>query len=180
MTRAGADSTESRERLVVPAPGQAWLVVHARPRAEKKLVQYCGQQGMATYLPLRTKVHRYGNRERAFSSPLFPGYVFCVATPAQRSLVMQNRHAAHVLDVFDQARLVEQLRQIDQALATGDVLEVMPYLESGRRVRVLAGPLKGLEGLVLRSKSNTRIVINVDMIRQAVAMEVDSAWLGPA
>jgi transcription antitermination factor NusG len=59
-------------------------------------------------------------------------------------------------------------------------VEVLPYLEKGGHVRVLAGPLKGLEGSVLRSKSSTRIVINVDMIRQSVAVEVDAAFLGPA
>lgn len=180
MTRSAALGTAAGAALEVAPAGRAWLVAHARPRCEKKIVQFCGQQGMPSYLPLRTKIHRYGARERAFSSPLFPGYVFCVADPAQRSLLAQNRYAAHVLDVVNQAQLVGQLRQIDLALASGDVMEVMPYLEAGRRVRVLAGPLKGMEGLVLRSKSRTRIVINVDMIRQAVAMEVDSAWLGPA
>lgn len=65
-------------------------------------------------------------------------------------------------------------------LASQDLVEVMPFLERGRRVRVTAGPLRGLEGMVQRVKGRTRIVLNVDMIRQAVSIEVDSACLGPA
>jgi transcriptional antiterminator RfaH len=165
----------------LPAPtGEArWVVVHTRPRAEKKLAEFGRQQKMTVFLPLHQRLHRYGARERVFSSPLFAGYVFCLADPAGRRLLQQNRHAANVLEVLDQAQLVQQLRQIQSALCLGDLLEVMPYLESGHRVRVLAGPLRGAEGIVLRVKGKSRIVLNVDMIRESVAVEVDSAMLGP-
>jgi transcriptional antiterminator RfaH len=159
---------------------RAWAVLHSRPRCEKKIADYCDRNKLPCYLPLRKKIHRYGARERSFWSPLFPGYVFCVVTPLQKSEVRQNRYVANLLDVVDQKTLVEQLRQIDRALTVGDVVEVMPYLEAGRRVSVTSGPMKGLEGLVLRVKGRTRVVINVDMIQQSVAVEVDSAWLSPA
>jgi len=164
-----------------PAPsGQAWLVVHARPRAEKKIVTFCRTCGLTAYLPLRSKTHTYGNRKRSFDSPLFPGYVFCVADPAGRTLLRQNEHAANVLDVYDQAGLLAQLRQVQLALQAGQIVEVLPYLEAGHRVRVTAGPLKGLEGVVMRAKGRTRIVINVDMIQQSVVAEVEGEFLAPA
>lgn len=135
---------------------------------------------MPAYLPLRRKVHRYGGRERAFWSPLFPGYLFCVATAPGRSTLRQNQHVANLLEVLDQARLIDQLRQIRQALSVDDVLEVMPYLAAGHRVQVTAGPFKGLEGVVLRVKGRAKVVLNVDMIQQAVCVEVESTWLAPA
>ena len=61
----------------------------------------------------------------------------------------------------------------------GKDYEVMPYLEKGKWVRVKSGPLKGLEGIVQRMKGKTRVVLNVDMIKQAVAMEIDSSILAP-
>jgi transcription antitermination factor NusG len=65
-------------------------------------------------------------------------------------------------------------------LTVGEVVEVMPYLDAGRRVKVTGGAMKGLEGIVSRLKGKTRVIINVDMIRQSVAVEVDGAWLAPA
>jgi transcription antitermination factor NusG len=87
---------------------------------------------------------------------------------------------ANLLAVVDQARLLDQLRQIRIALASGDCVEVLPFLEAGRPVRVVAGPFRGLEGIITRIKGHTRVVLNVDMIQQSVAVEVDSAWLEPA
>lgn len=166
--------------LQMPPAGRFWTVLHTRPRCEKKVVDFCTRTGVPVYLPLRKKVHRYGARERVFLSPLFPGYTFCIVSQPERSTLRQNRHVANVLDVVDQGKLVEQLRQVRQALEVGDVAEVMPYLEQGRHVRVTGGALKGLEGIVVRVKGKTRVVLNVDMIRQSVAVEVDSAWLAPA
>jgi len=177
MTHAA--SPDSDEALVLPPAGSAWVVVHARPRCEKKVAEFARQLKCPCYLPLHTRHHRYGARERSFSSPLFAGYVFCMADDAARRMLRQNRHTANLLEVADQAQLVGQLRQVRAALESGQLVEVMPFLESGRRVRVVAGPLRGFEGIVVRVKGQTRIVLNVDMIREAVAVEVDSAALGP-
>lgn len=166
--------------LTMPAADRFWIVVHARPRCEKRIVDYCRLNGFPVYLPLRKKVHRYGVRERVFWSPLFPGYAFCVVSMAQRASLRQNRYVANLLEVVAQQNLVNQLQQIRMALQAGDVLEVMPYLEKGKTVRVMGGPFKGLEGIIARIKGQTKVVINVDMIQQSVAVEVDSAYLGPA
>jgi transcriptional antiterminator RfaH len=179
MSMPSTPAPTSGELLRVPAEGRSWAVLHVRPRCEKKAARVCEQQDVPVYLPLRQKVHRYGGRERKFWSPLFPGYAFCVADAVQRGFLRQNRYVARVLDVHDQAQLVNQLRQIRRALEVGDVLDVMPYLEAGKTVRVTAGPLKGLEGIVARVKGRTRVIINVDMIQQSVAVEVESSFLAP-
>lgn len=171
----------ARIRFTVPPAGQEWVVLHCRPRCEKKVVDVCEREGMAAYLPVRKKKHRYGARVRVFDVPLFSGYVFCVAHTDRKQWLKQNRWIANVLEVLDQQKLADQLAQIDRALTAGDaVVEVMPYLEKGKWVRVTAGPLRGLEGMVLRVQCKTKVVLNVDMIRQSVVVEVDSAFLAPA
>lgn len=166
--------------LQVPETPRAWVVLHTRPRCEKKLAAFCERSEFPVYLPLRRRIHRYGARRREFWSPLFPGYVFSMSTPAGRTTLRQNQYVARLLEVLDQEKLVGQLRQISQALAVDDVVEVLPYLARGRQVRVLAGPFKGLEGIVQRVKGRTKVVLNVDMIQQAIRVEVDSSCLGPA
>ena len=156
-----------------------WAVVQTRARCEKKIAALCAKDGVKTYLPLRTKTHRYGARERSFSSPLFPGYVFARADRTACRDLLQQRDVARVLRPADPARLLHQLRQIRDALDKADLPEVLPFLQEGRTVRVCGGSLAGLEGVVARWQGTTRVFLNVEMIGQSVALEVDPQLLEP-
>src|SRR4029077_10218776 len=55
-----------------------------------------------------------------------------------------------------------------------------PYLQEGQRVRIDAGPLSGVEGILVRSRPNRGLlVISVDLLRQSVAVEVDCTLVTP-
>lgn len=59
-------------------------------------------------------------------------------------------------------------------------IEPHPYLVIGERVRIKAGPMAGMEGVLIRKKNNFRVVLALDVIMQCVAVEVDAADLEPA
>lgn len=179
MHRALNQSMDTAEPLAVTDDFE-WIVLHARPRCEKKIILACEIQPVRFYLPLQQTRHRYGGRQRDFEKPLFPGYVFCQSLPKNRIWFKQNQLVANVLVVEDQQKLVDQLNQIQRALEAGRVVEVMPYLEAGRPVKITGGPLKGLEGVIDRQKGDERFVIHVEMIQQSLALEIDSSLLSPA
>jgi len=156
-----------------------WFVVHCRPRCEKKVAVYCDSKSLVHYLPVMTKSHRYGKRVRAYTSPVFAGYLFVLADSTGRALVRQHQRVANVLEVGDQATLISQLEQIKLALEQNEAFELFPHLAAGMKVVVQAGPLKGVEGYVVRLKNKTRIVLNIDFIQQALAVEVEAEWLLP-
>jgi len=54
-----------------------------------------------------------------------------------------------------------------------------PYLTIGRRVKVVRGPLNGAQGILLRVKTNWRIVISIDAIMRSVSVEIDEADVAP-
>jgi transcription antitermination factor NusG len=54
-----------------------------------------------------------------------------------------------------------------------------PFIRVGERVRVRAGPLAGTEGILVREKSAYRVVINVDLLNRAVAVEVERDLIEP-
>ncbi len=170
---------EDHDELRVYAEPMRWVVVHTRPRCEKKLAESARRERIPVYVPLQSRTHTYGSRKRTFESPLFTGYAFCCADPAQRDWIRQNQFTANVLAVPNQEQLVEQLRQLHAALEAGLLIEVMPYLEAGHRVRVTSGPLRGFEGTVLRIQGRTRVLLSIEMIRQAAAVEIDSSLLAP-
>ena len=92
-------------------------------------------------------------------------------------MLSQNRYVANLLRTSRQDELVAQLRDIVKTLAAGRGLQVEEYFQSGTRVRIASGPLRGVEGIVLRRKGRTRVLVGVDLIRQAVSVEVDLADL---
>jgi transcription antitermination factor NusG len=46
-------------------------------------------------------------------------------------------------------------------------------------VRVTHGPLEGIEGILLRKKNTFRLVLSMEMLRKAVAVEVDTSMVEP-
>lgn len=80
---------------------------------------------------------------------------------------------ANLIKVKDQQKLLDELLQIEQALRAGAPLTPYKYLKAGQRCRVIAGPLLGLEGIVVKTPKATRLVLQVDMLGQAASVEVD-------
>lgn len=157
------------------ALGASWWVAHTRSRHEKALADELGQIGVFCYLPLCQSVTRSRTTRRVTRSvvPVFPGYLFFAADDEQRHRAMGTNHIARTLPVLDVAGLVGQLRQIDLALRSGEPIARSARLAEGDHVRVIAGPLMGLEGVVTRWRSAVRIVLNVEILGQSVTVEVD-------
>jgi len=59
-------------------------------------------------------------------------------------------------------------------ISQGTRAEPHPFLTVGRRVRIAAGPLKGMPGVLLKKKGSYRFVISIELIQRSVAIEVDA------
>lgn len=148
-----------------------WHVLHVRPRCEKKLAIYCDSANLEHYLPLRTERKFYQRRKVEVWKPLFPGYVFASFSPLQRVLVLKSQQIVRVLGVNDQIGFLDELNQIRKALEVNPGLSACPAVVRGTRVRIIAGPFQGLEGIVSTLKGQTRVVLNVNMVGQGVPLE---------
>jgi transcription antitermination factor NusG len=133
------------------------------------------------FLPVYESVRQWKDRRMKLQLPLFPGYVFV-------QLALRDR--LRVLEVPGVAKLVgfngsptalpqEEIELLRASLADGVRAEPHPYLKIGRRVRVKAGPLRGMEGILAQRKNRSRFVISVDLIRRSVAVEVEGLELEP-
>jgi transcription antitermination factor NusG len=71
---------------------------------------------------------------------------------------------------------IEALRN---SLAHRVPAESHPYLRAGHRVQVVSGPLAGTEGILVRKKDKLRVVISIEAIRRAVAVEIDQSDIEP-
>jgi len=154
-----------------------WWVAHCKARNEKALAKFLTRREIGYFLPLREKLTvRKGRRYKALL-PLFSGYVFFNGDRDSRYLALTSNRIAQVIEVVDQPKLVHELIQIHLALSKGARLDPHPHLKEGDCCRVIAGPLKGTEGILLRKKNQTKLVLQVDMLGQAAAMEIDADLL---
>ncbi|MDD4310312.1 MAG: hypothetical protein PHO32_08030, partial [Candidatus Cloacimonetes bacterium] len=58
--------------LILPQGDSRWMVIHTKPRCEKKLAEYAKQNSITYYLPQFTKSRIYQRRKVDFASVMFP------------------------------------------------------------------------------------------------------------
>jgi len=150
--------------------------VHTKPRAEKKLVRFLESVRVGHFLPTLLRRHEYGGRKvRTNWVPLFPGYVFLLEERIDRSLLFRSGAVVQFLPVPRPEELYSDLQSLWLTLSAkpGAVREAL--YQPGVPVEVVAGPLKGAVGeLVKCKKGGERLLICVHMFNQAVSVEIDS------
>jgi transcription termination/antitermination protein NusG len=177
---------EQESGIVVPQlqPDEpAWYALYTRSRFEKKVMAEIADRSVEVFLPMREVLSRWKDRKKKVWFPLFPGYVFVyhVNTPANRYRILNLPGAVHFIGFNGQATPIptEQIEGVRRFLETDLSVDPYPYIQVGRRVEVIAGPLKGIQGKLVQKKGRFRFVLQVDLIRQAVSVEIDASDVLP-
>ena len=155
----------------------SWHVLYLRPRCEKKMASFAHGMSMDFSLPLRQETRIYQYRKVVFEKPVFPGYFFVRADPRERNELLKTNNVVRIIMPPDEPQLIYELDQIRMALTVDPTLGACQALRKGSRVRIKGGPFTGIEGLVRGNKGMGKVRLNVDLIGQAVAIEVDRELL---
>ena len=156
-----------------------WLVCHTKPRCEKKFAALMQAEKFEHYLPLVDSVRKYAQQTKRFTKPLFPGYVFAQVPIERKTRIYQQELLARAIIVEDEATFLRQLADVKAIVASGFELSVMPLLTKGRRVKILGGPLHGLEGFVDNPANPQGVVLSVDVLQQGLLVRVPANQLQP-
>ena len=151
-----------------------WLAVYTAPRHEKQVSIQLEQRAVECLLPLYQTVRRWKTGPALVSLPLFPGYVFAHVDGLERRRVLELSSVLKIVgNRFGPSPLPDcDIEALHRSVASG-LAEPHPYLTIGNRVRVIRGPLKGIEGVLVRKKGGMKVVIAMDIIMQSVAVEVN-------
>lgn len=150
-----------------------WWVAHTKSRNEKALAHDLISRNMSYFLPMSWKVRRKSRRTIRSLLPLFGGYLFFCGNENERTELWRTDRVANLIEVKDQQKLIKELVQIEQALRAGAPLVPHKYIRTGQKCKVIAGPLLGLQGVVVKTKGAMRLVLQVDMLGQAASVEID-------
>lgn len=156
-----------------------WIVFHTKPRQEKAFARDLVNFKIPFFLPLTPKTNLIRGRKVHSYVPIFGGYVFLYVDESQRTKSLSTNRVASTLPVEDQVRLVSDLRNIQQLIATDAPLTVESRLVAGQKVRIKSGPMAGLEGVVEKRRAKSVLYVAVTMLQQCARMEIDDYLLEP-
>ncbi len=161
-----------------PSPPR-WMAVYTKARQEKALARHLLQHEVRFYLPLVTKQNMIRGRVVQTWLPLFSGYLFVQGGEAERLHCLTSNRVSQIIEVHDSATLTHDLQNIQRLIQADAPLTVERRLQPGQLVRVVAGPMMGLEGMVVTYRGKTKLVISVQFLQQGVSLKIDGCVLEP-
>ena len=154
-----------------------WYALFTRYQHEKLVATALSNKSYDVYLPLYRAVHRWQDRDKQLLVPLFPCYLFLRGGLDRQLPILTTPGLLHIVSWGGRPAAIPQA-QIDavkQILGSGLPVQSHAYMRCGDRVRVRSGPLMGLEGILEREKGQARLVLSMEMLGRAAAVEIE-AW----
>ena len=152
-----------------------WYALYLRSRYEKKVYEDLGKKNVEAFLPLIEEVRIWTDRKKKIQEPLFRGYIFVKTDLRDKEMILITDGVVRFVGINHKpSSQIEWLRRV-----IGESKEVQheEFLKVGERVKIIAGPLSGIEGIVSRTNGDSRVVISIAAIEQSVSVRVSSDYL---
>lgn len=161
--------------------GKLWYAVYTRAQHQKQVAVQLEGRAVECFLPLYESVRRWKDRRVVLQLPLFPSYVFVHLERSERRQVQQTPGVVHLVGFGGVPCPIPdaEIEALQVCLARKVRMKPHPYLTVGRRVLVRSGPMEGLEGILVRRKSDYRLVLSIDSISSSVCVELDAIDVVP-
>jgi transcription antitermination factor NusG len=163
-------------------PDQQWFAIWVRSRHEQVVREQLEQKRFEAFLPTITKWSRWKDRKKKIDWPLFPGYCFARFNPIDILPILKCTGVVNIVSFEGKPAPIPEFELESIRLLVGSELQYdpCPMIREGMMVEVVHGPLKGVIGRLLRKDApKARLVLSVDLIGQAVSVEVDASDVKP-
>ncbi|MBA3888491.1 MAG: antitermination protein NusG, partial [Acidobacteria bacterium] len=120
---------------------------------------------------------RWKDRRKKIDWPLFPGYCFARFDSRERIPILQCSGVVNIVSFDGEVATIPayEIEGIRQLVQSDLQFDPCPFIREGMLVEVVHGPLKGIVGRLQRKGAHARLVLSVDLIGQAVSVELDAA-----
>jgi transcription antitermination factor NusG len=157
-------------------PEELWFAVVAKSRWELRTADALRHKYYEVFLPLEFS-DPLGPRSARAARPLFPGYLFCRFDPVHRLPVLMTAGVCSIVGFGRVPAPVEESEIDSLRLVVEAKVPTAPfaYVDIGAWVRILKGPLRGLEGILLEHRDSHKLIVSVTLLRRSVAVTVDAS-----
>jgi transcription antitermination factor NusG len=152
-----------------------WYAVKVRVGAERMAVMALTYHGVTSYWPHITRTRQYADRAKTVDVSLMPGYLFCKVNAAVKTRVLSTAGVNGIVSLGSHPTPIpdREIEAVRRAVEAGG--RPAPRPQVGSRVRVLGGPLTGLEGVLIRDANQSQLLVSVELLRRSVSVSIDSA-----
>ena len=158
-----------------------WYAFWVKSNCEKLVATAVRNKGFEEFLPLYRSCRRWSDRLKSVELPLFPGYTFCRIDPDFRLPILTIPGALNFIGIGKVPVPIDdpEIAAIQNAVRSGLPAEPWAYLNVGQLVRLDDGPLAGLEGILIETRKQYRVVVSVSLLQRSVAVEIERNWVTP-
>lgn len=161
------------ELEVSPDPDYRWVIIHTKPRREKKLADYLIKLNIGYYLPQIKRKKVYKRHKVVTTLPMFPGYIFVLMGPRDRERIAISGHAFRFMQVNLQEQLIKELKAICFINKKEAPLQPALWLSKGLEVEITSGAFAGTRGVVESHEKVGEVRLQIEVLRQAVMLTID-------
>jgi len=157
-----------------------WYVMYTTSRAEKKVANRLREKGLEVYLPIIEELRQWSDRKKKVQKALFNGYLFVKTAKSNLWEALQVPGAVKFVNFAGEYATVRQkeIDAIHRVLETGVAVETdNSDIEEGEMVRILGGPLQGMEGECINKGNKDYFIIRIPGINQNVMVNIPRKFL---
>lgn len=162
------------EVSAAPRPNP-WFAIQVKSQYEKITAVALRNKGYEEFAPMYRTRRYWSDRVKELDLPLFPGYIFCRFDPLHRLPVLTSPGIVSIVGLGKSPEPVDddEIARI-QAIASSGVPDCpWPFLRAGQKIAVIRGPLRGVEGFLVSSKNQYRLVVSIHLLQRSVAAEIN-------
>jgi transcription antitermination factor NusG len=159
-----------------------WYAIWTRSRHEQVVREQLERKHLEAFLPTITRWSRWKDRKKKIDWPLFPGYCFAKFDADAALPVLKCTGVVNFVSFEGKPAPIPAYELDNIRLLIGSELQYdpCPLIHEGMMVEVVHGPLRGVIGRLMRKEAvKARLILSVDLIGQAVSVEVDAADVKP-
>ena len=147
-----------------------WYVAYVRLFHERKTSEKLAAMGIESFVPVREEVHQWSQRKKKVMRVLIPQMIFIHATQKERMEALTLASISHYMvlrgehtpAVIPDAQMKQFMFMVDYSEETIEMF-VTP-LEPGQTVKVIKGPLAGLEGELVEVEGKSKVIVRLDLL----------------
>lgn len=160
---------ESHRNKTNTAPRQ-WLVAYVQSCLEKKTAQRLAAMGIECYLPVQSEIRQWSDRRKRVDCLVIPMMIFVHVTPQERPLPLSLQAVSRYMVLRGESTPAvipdEQMDRFRFMLDySPEAVEMCSApLAPGDAVKVIKGPLAGLEGELITVNGKSKVAVRLDML----------------
>ena len=146
-----------------------WVAALVQMNCEKKVAAKLDKMGIANYVPVQQEEHQWSDRKKRIDRVVIPMVVFVRLAPNEEDEFRKLSFILKFITYPGSKELAtpipdEQIEKLKFLLHNADAkVSIVENLKVGDKVRLVRGPMKGLEGELSHIEENKPIVaIRID------------------